>query len=45
MENTHGEYRNSGQALLQGLDSSRKPRMVGTSHGEHDHEDLEVKFI
>jgi hypothetical protein len=44
MVNTHGGYRESGEGVLHGLERSIKPKIVGTSHEDHDKEDLEVSF-
>jgi hypothetical protein len=44
MVNTCNIYQNSGEALLPGLLWSKKPRMVGIPHEEHDREDPEARF-
>jgi hypothetical protein len=44
MVNTCGGYGESGEAFLQGLERIRRPKMMGSSHEEHDKEDLEATF-
>jgi hypothetical protein len=44
MENTRNECKNSGQALLPGLQRSKSPSMAGHHHEEDDMEDPEVRL-